>query len=108
MSFELLSCILTFTVVVVDAVGVVVGHVLVVLDQDLTAAAALGGHEVDQDLLANDPVAGHVANQRLEIDPNLEKEKDLENVLGTGQDLDQGTGLEKGQGKGHVVVQVVL
>lgn len=90
--------------VAVDVVGAVVGHVLVVQDQGPTVAAVLADHEADQDPLGNDLVADLEANQHQGIDQNLGK--DLGSAPEIGQDLDQGTDLEKGQEKGHAVVQV--
>lgn len=99
-------CVVFIIVVVVDVVGAVVGHVLVALDQGPTVAAALEDHEADRDLLARDLAVDLVANQHQEIGQN--PGRDLESVPEIGQNLDQGKDLEKGQGKGHAVVQVAL
>ena len=93
-------------VVVVDVVGAVVGHDLVVPGQGPIVAAVLGDHAVDQDLQASGLAADLVANQHQEIDQS--QGKDPGNVPEIDQDLGQGIDLEKGQGRGHAVVQVVL
>lgn len=90
----------------VDVVGAVVGHDLVVPDQGPIVAAVLGDHEVDQDLQASGLAAELVANRHQEIDQN--QGKGPGNIPEIGQDLGQGIDLEKGQGRGHAVVQVVL
>jgi len=93
-------------VVAVDVVEAVVDHVLVVLDQGPTVAAVLADHEADRDLLESDLAADPVANQHQGIDQNPGIGKDLESTPEIGQGLYQGTDLEKGQEKGHAVVQV--
>ena len=93
-------------VVAIDEAGAVVGRDLVVLGPGLTVAAVLGDHEVDQDPQANGLAADLVANQDQEIDQN--QGNDPGNTPEIDQDPDQGIDLEKGQEKGHVVVQVAL
>ena len=92
-------------VVAVDVVGAVVGQGPVVPDQGPTVAAVLGDHEVDQDLQASGLAADLVANQHQEIDQN--QGKGPGNIPEIGQDLGRGIDLEKGQGRGHAVAQVV-